>query len=818
MKNKMKNDNGITLLALVLTIVILIILATISINWIFGDNGLVNRTEQAKFEHSKAEARERLELVLADAYVEKNVNKAEYNQNEFLDDFIHKQEPEAKMFLHGDGEVISLNGHAFWLDRSVPQLGEYVGNEENLPPVITKINILGKTTSSVNIEVITTKSDGLKYKYAIKELGQDDESYTQVTEKSENTNEFIGLKVNTVYTVKVQLIKDGEIVNTKTINVVIGQLEKGVVRFEEIVWKNGQASVKILTDETDYTLQYQINGTKGEWINTTSGSVISGLKLKDNVYGRLWSEYGESDPANVTIEDKTAPIVTVTSNGTNTNSITVQVQAMDNESGMADSVTYKYFVKESSQADSSYVQKGNNTTGNYTITGLTQGTSYDVKVEATGDKAGNTGIGYLHNQTTGELPGGEEGVEQGAITFGTPEWSNGQASITINTNTDLQLQYQINSTTGNWVSIANGGKVTGLANNNIVYARLTDGTNYGEYASATIVDDIAPTITKFEATETTSNSITVQVEAIDNESGLASADTYKFYLNDETTEKGKNTTGIFTYTGLNGLTDYKLRVEVYDNAENKKESTINITTKEATADEILDISDNQKIYVEIPNIKTGGTILCNVLYNDDTYGLQVISVNSVEDVTLGYGDPTVTGANNFTKGMNSYNNAITTLNNKALEYIDSNNSNYGLIKDIVEDARCVGSVPNDKNAQAGYFTKYSYVSSKYQIRDQDTNYQTDYNKMKALGITGSNKYYWVASRYVGSSSSGSRFDMHCMDSYGNFGYYNMCNVLSSGSTSVGSGANGLRPVFILNSDIKITGGNGTSSSPYTLGV
>ena len=66
-------------------------------------------------------------------------------------------------------------------------------------------------------------------------------------------------------------------------------MEKGVVRFEDTVWKNGQASVKIITDETDYTLQYQINEIDGEWKNTTSGSVISGLKLKDNVYGRLWS-------------------------------------------------------------------------------------------------------------------------------------------------------------------------------------------------------------------------------------------------------------------------------------------------------------------------------------------------------------------------------------------------------------------------------------------------------------------------------------------------------------------------------------------------
>ena len=44
----LKNQRGITLVALVITIVVLIILATISISFAFGNNGLVNRAEQAR--------------------------------------------------------------------------------------------------------------------------------------------------------------------------------------------------------------------------------------------------------------------------------------------------------------------------------------------------------------------------------------------------------------------------------------------------------------------------------------------------------------------------------------------------------------------------------------------------------------------------------------------------------------------------------------------------------------------------------------------------------------------------------------------------
>ncbi len=47
---KLKNEQGITLIALIVTIVILIILVGISMTMILGDNGLINKSEEgAKF-------------------------------------------------------------------------------------------------------------------------------------------------------------------------------------------------------------------------------------------------------------------------------------------------------------------------------------------------------------------------------------------------------------------------------------------------------------------------------------------------------------------------------------------------------------------------------------------------------------------------------------------------------------------------------------------------------------------------------------------------------------------------------------------------
>ena len=182
----------------------------------------------------------------------------------------------------------------------------------------------------------------------------------------------------------------------------------------------------------------------------------------------------------------------------------------------------------------------------------------------------------------------------------------------------------------------------------------------------------------------------------------------------------------------------------------------------------------------------------------------------VEDVKLGYSDPTVSGSNNFTKAMNSYNNAISTLNNATSKYI---NTTY------VDKARSVGSVPNNPNSQSGYYT-FTKFSSSYsgKLRDTDTNYETDYNQMKALNINNIDDYYWLASRDVISSSSNSNFLMRYVFARGSLTSYRLCYVTSNGNTHSSGNTYGLRPVFHLRSNIKVTGGTGEEGDPYTLGT
>ena len=69
-KNELKNRRGITLIALVITIIVLLILAGVTIATLTGDNGIITRTNQAKEETEKAGAKEKVQMEVAGSFDE----------------------------------------------------------------------------------------------------------------------------------------------------------------------------------------------------------------------------------------------------------------------------------------------------------------------------------------------------------------------------------------------------------------------------------------------------------------------------------------------------------------------------------------------------------------------------------------------------------------------------------------------------------------------------------------------------------------------------------------------------------------------------
>lgn len=70
---KTKENNGITLVALVVTIVVLLILAGVSINLVLGENGLITQAKEAKRKTEEVQNSEEKGLNNAANYIKQNV-------------------------------------------------------------------------------------------------------------------------------------------------------------------------------------------------------------------------------------------------------------------------------------------------------------------------------------------------------------------------------------------------------------------------------------------------------------------------------------------------------------------------------------------------------------------------------------------------------------------------------------------------------------------------------------------------------------------------------------------------------------------------
>ena len=70
----MENKRGITLISLVITIIVLIILAGVTINLTVGENGLITKATRAREEYKKATYFEELNLDILDEQTRKSNN------------------------------------------------------------------------------------------------------------------------------------------------------------------------------------------------------------------------------------------------------------------------------------------------------------------------------------------------------------------------------------------------------------------------------------------------------------------------------------------------------------------------------------------------------------------------------------------------------------------------------------------------------------------------------------------------------------------------------------------------------------------------
>ena len=76
-----------------------------------------------------------------------------------------------------------------------------------------------------------------------------------------------------------------------------------LIKFSEVTWENGKASIEISSLNTNY-IEYQVNDTLGTW---QSGTKVENLSFGDIVYARINNGTNIIDSANTTVTDSIAP-------------------------------------------------------------------------------------------------------------------------------------------------------------------------------------------------------------------------------------------------------------------------------------------------------------------------------------------------------------------------------------------------------------------------------------------------------------------------------------------------------------------------------
>ena len=177
MKNILKNKKGITLVSLVVTIILLLILAGVSIRTLGGENGLITKTKIAKEENRKAEYKEKLSIAKTEAIVEKG------GQDITLDEYIEQIKADKiegiksiEKITNDKASVITKEGYIFIITVNTI---EYYENENTLPEMnIKDANIEfvfePNTWTNKKVEVTVSKKEN---KYTL-QLSKNAENWT----------------------------------------------------------------------------------------------------------------------------------------------------------------------------------------------------------------------------------------------------------------------------------------------------------------------------------------------------------------------------------------------------------------------------------------------------------------------------------------------------------------------------------------------------------------------------------------------------------------------------------------------------------------
>lgn len=254
-----KNSKAITLIALVITIVILLILSGVVISTLTGENGLFARTKQAKIQTRYTNAKETIEIKIMEVATECYSNGKEYNLKEISEGIKEANNITIEKYYNGEiakikngitENIVNLTG----IIVSVDEYSEYkflLGKECNIIGVTTN-NITDTTEKTEFKNIEDFEKDMLGGKIGIddnKESPKDE--IAQIPEiddsiditKSIEISTYISVKSNTNTTLTVNNVDEAKFtVENSTDNII---LQNNILKINDKANSKDSCKIKI---------------------------------------------------------------------------------------------------------------------------------------------------------------------------------------------------------------------------------------------------------------------------------------------------------------------------------------------------------------------------------------------------------------------------------------------------------------------------------------------------------------------------------------------------------------------------------------------
>ena len=251
MNTKRKNARGITLIALVITIIVLLILAGVTINALSGENGILKRATQAKSKTERANALEQINLAIITARAEglgqvdktvlrDEITKAGMTVKTDGDDLPWEVVSDKYIFrINEDYTVEEISG----IGLSKKELKLFSGESETITATLTE-GVTGTITwESADKNVATVENGKIT---AVGTTGS-----TTITAKVEGTEYEATCKVSIVQKVTSITAKNVTVGKNQTAKIEVTTTPTGLV--EDLTYTSDTPSIATVTEDGTVT-------------------------------------------------------------------------------------------------------------------------------------------------------------------------------------------------------------------------------------------------------------------------------------------------------------------------------------------------------------------------------------------------------------------------------------------------------------------------------------------------------------------------------------------------------------------------------------